>query len=154
MALAHSYKITLSNNKTEKQAINYLLGVDKQFLLPDKEGRQQVLKALDLDKKFSRTFDLFILPGYVNTQTEILLQDSKNITLIELKTTQKFLPNNPKGFFFGATKNEFDLAEKLGVQYKFCFVSLHPDSLGHALLSLGEVENIIVNKRVQYQVNL
>ncbi|GCF82072.1 hypothetical protein BKL48_25215 [Bacillus cereus] len=47
------------------------------------------------------------------------------ITLIELKTTKKEVPNNSLGFFFGVTENEFELARLLGNQYKFCFVCLH-----------------------------
>jgi hypothetical protein len=154
MASKHSYKITLSNNKTEKQAIDYLLSADKRFLLPTKDGRKQIIEVLGFDKKYSRTFDLFMLPDQTNDTDEIAVEDACKITLIELKTTQKYLPNNPKGFFFGATKNEFDLAEQLGNQYKFCFVSLHPDSLGYALVTSDELETMIVTKRLQYQINL
>jgi hypothetical protein len=154
MASEHSYKITLSNNKTEKQAIDYLLAIDNKFLLPTKEGRKQLLLVLGLDKKFSRTFDIFILPGHTSNEQEITIHDAKNIVLIELKTTQKYLPNNPRGFFFGATQNEFDLAEQLGDQYKFCFVSLHKESLSYSLVTAAELEDKIVNRRVQYQINL
>ncbi len=154
MASEHSYKITLSNNKTEKQAIDHLLEHNKQFLLPTKEGRKQIVTALGLDKKYSRTFDLFMLPGHTNEDQEITVEEAREIILIELKTTQKYLPNNPKGFFFGATENEFDVAEMLGDRYKFCFVSLHKDSLGHCLLSVVELERLIVNKRTQFQINL
>jgi len=149
----HSYTITLSNNKTEKLAVDYLLDFDKSFLLPTKEGRKKILEVMGIDKKYSRAFDLFILPGHRNTETEISVDDAKQITLVELKTTMKFLPNNPKGFFFGATQSEFDLATKLGDQYKFCFISLHPESRSHTLLTLKEMESLIVNKRVQYQIN-
>lgn len=149
----HSYTITLSNNKTEKLAVNYLLDFDKSFLLPSKEGRKKILEIMGTDKKYARAFDLFILPGHTNTESEITLEDAKKIILVKLKTTMKFLPNNPKGFFFGATQSEFDLAKKLGDQYKFCFISLHPESKNHVLLSLDEVEEKIVNKRLQYQIN-
>ncbi len=154
MASEHSYKITLSNNRTEKQAIDHLLEHNKQFLLPTKEGRKQIVTALGLDKKYSRTFDLFILPGHTNEDQEITVDDASKITLIELKTTQKYLPNNPKGFFFGATQNEFDVAEVLGDRYKFCFVSLHQNSLGYELLTVRQLEKLIVNKRTQFQINL
>ena len=76
------------------------------------------------------------------------------ITLIELKCTRAFLPNNPKGFFFGATQNEFEFGERLGDKFRFCFVSLNPKSLSHALLSVPELERIIRTKRIQYQINL
>jgi hypothetical protein len=154
MASEHSYKITLSNNKTEKQAIDYLLSHDERFLLPTKEGRKKIVEVLDLDKKYSRTFDLFMLPGCTNSEQEITVSDANKITLIELKTTQKYLPNNPKGFFFGATQNEFDVAEQLGDRYKFCFVSLHNDSLSYQLLTTRQLEKLIVNKRTQFQINL
>jgi hypothetical protein len=154
MASKHSYTITLSNNHTEKQAIDYLIAADNRFLLPNREGRKQIMEALGLDKKYSRTFDLFIIPGRTNNEQEVTLTDAKKIILIELKTTQKYLPNNPKGFFFGATQNEFDLAKMLGNQYNFCFVSLHPDSLGYSLCTLPELEKRISIKRVQYNINL
>ncbi|HMO77887.1 MAG TPA: DUF3883 domain-containing protein [Candidatus Paceibacterota bacterium] len=154
MASKHSYKITLSNNKTEKEAIDYLLSVDRRFLLPTMEGRKQIVEAMGFDKKYSRTFDLFMLSGRTNCEQEITVDDLSKITLIELKTTQKYLPNNPKGFFFGVTQNEFDLATQLGDQYRFCFVSLHSDSLGYKLVTSAELENLIINKRLQYQINL
>jgi hypothetical protein len=154
MASDHSYSITLSNNRTEKQAIDYLLSVNKDFLLPTKEGRKQIMEVLNLDKKFSRAFDLFMLPGHLNTEGTVVFDDVNNITLIELKTTMKFLPDNPKGFFFGATQNEFDLATLLGNKYKFCFVSLHDNSLSYSLLSLAELEEKIITKRLQHQINL
>jgi hypothetical protein len=154
MASDHSYSITLSNNKTEKQAIDYLLSTNKEFLLPTKEGRKRIMEILQLDKKYSRAFDLFMLPGHVNTESSVVFDDLSNITLIELKTTMKYLPNNPKGFFFGATQNEFDLATLLGNKYKFCFVSLHENSLSFSLLSLSELEERIITKRLQHQINL
>lgn len=80
--------------------------------------------------------------------------NKNNICLIELKTTKKKLIDNPKGFFFGATKNEFDLAKELGIYYRFCFVSLHNESKGYCVLTLDEVENLIKTKRIQYQINL
>lgn len=154
MTSKHSYKITLSNNKTEKQAIDYLLQTDARFLLPSKEGRKQIVEALGLDKKYSRTFDLFMLPGYHNDEQGITVDHTEQLVLIELKTTQKYLPELPKGFFFGATQNEFDVADKLRERYQFCFVSLHPDSLGFVLLTGEEVEQMIRTKRTQYQINL
>lgn len=153
MASVHSYKITLSNNKTEKEGIDYLMKTNPKFLLPTKEGRKKIIEVLNLNKRYNRTFDLFMISGHVNNEQEITITEDKNITLIELKTTKKFLPNNPRGFFFGATKNEFDVAKELGNRYKFCFVSLHPDSLGYKLLTFPELNLFIKNKRTQYQIN-
>lgn len=112
------------------------------------------MEILDLPKTFSRAFDLIQIPGHINTEEEITLAETKNIRLIELKTTEKYLPNAPKGFFFGATKNEFDLAERMGDRYAFCFVCLNDKSKSYHLLTQSELDTLIVTKRVQYQINL
>lgn len=154
MASKKSYKITLSNNVSEKEALQFLIDSDKNFINPDKESRKVIMEMMNIDKRFSRAFDMILIPGHTNLEEVIHLQETDHITLIELKTTKKKLENNPKGFFFGATKNEFDLANSLGDQYKFCFVSLHPKSLSYKILSLPELEKIIKTKRIQYQINL
>ena len=154
MAYEHSYTITLANNNSEKEAINYLLNTDKNYLNPDKESRKKILEFLGIDRKYFKAFDLILIPGYTNLEEIIELENFNQITFIELKTTKKKLPNLPKGFFFGATQNEFDFAELLGEKFKFCFVSIHPESLSHCLLSLQDLEEIIRTKRIQYQINL
>lgn len=154
MAKPHSYVITKANNKTETEAIAYLLKCNPRFIHPDKEGRKRIMEKLGLDKSFARAFDLVIVGKHTNQETAIEALESEEVTLIELKTTKKKLLNNPNGFFFGATENEFKLARKLGDRYKFCFVSIHPESCSHALLTLEELEKIIKTKRVQHQINL
>ena len=121
MASEKSYTITLSNNVSEKEALQFLIDSDKNFINPDKESRKVIMELLNIDKRFSRAFDLILIPGHSNIEEVIDLKETDQITLIELKTTKKKLENNPSGFFFGATQNEFDLAESLGDKYKFCF---------------------------------
>ena len=111
MASDISYVITQSNNKTEKAAINYLLEKDSSFLNPTKSGRKRIMELLQLPRKYSRAFDLFKVPGSINSENEIVVSNVSEIQLIELKTTKKHLPNNPRGFFFGATENEFNIAK-------------------------------------------
>ena len=154
MAGQHSYTITVDNNRTEKEAVDYLLSTDIHFINPSKESRKVIMEKLGLEKGFARAFDLIIVKGHTNNEHLIDIQNPKDITLVELKTTKKKLVNNPKGFFFGATKNEFDLAERLGDQFRFCFVSLHPESKSYALLTLPELRSLIKTERVQYQINL
>ena len=153
MASRHSYTITLSNNKTEKEAIEYLLASDSRFLLPDKESKLILLRKLALPEKYIRTFDLIMVNSYTKNVSHIELLPEDEITLIELKTTKKKLTRFPKGFFFGATQSEFDLAAKLGNTYKFCFVSLHDETKAYYLMTLDEMQNFIVSKRIQYQIN-
>lgn len=155
MANSGSYTITLSNNRSEKEAITYLLETQSGFILPDKAGRRQILEILSLDKTFSRAYDLILVKGIKNpTQDHLYIANPQDIVLVELKTTKKKLPDNPNGFFFGATENEFKLARKLGRQFKFCFVCLHAETKSHKLLTLVELEGLIKNKRTQYQINL
>jgi hypothetical protein len=154
MGAEHSYKITLSNNKTEKQAIDYLLSVDNRFLLPTKEGRKAIAEKLKLEKSFTRTYDLIMVEGRVRGEDELTIIERDVITLVEIKSTLKKLSDNPHGFFFGATENEFKLAERLDEQFRFCFVCLHPDKPSFVLLSLADLKQLIVTKRIQYQINL
>jgi hypothetical protein len=154
MANNHSYTITLDNNKSEKEAINYLIESNIEFLNPDKESRKFIMNKLNIPSKFSRAFDLIMIKGRNNKSQTIELYDSDDIILIELKTTKKKLLNLPKGFFFGATESEFQLARLLNDKYKFCFVSIHIESPSYSLLTLDELEKIIKTKRIQYQINL
>jgi len=154
MSSKKSFTITVNNNKTEKEGINYLLSINQNFINPSKESRKLILEILEMDQKFIRAFDLIMIPGHTNLEEIIELNSYQHITLIELKTTKKKLPNLPKGFFFGATESEFELARLLGEKFKFCFVSLHEESLSYELLSLNNLSKIIKNKRIQYQINL
>lgn len=154
MAREHSFTITLSNNLTEKAGLAHLLDKEPEWFVPDSAGRNTILVALGLDKKFRRAFDLVWIPGRKRNGTTELTIDPTTIILIELKTTRKKLPRNPRGFFFGATDNEFKLARTLGESYRFCFVCLHPETPTHFLLSLAELEKAIRVKRIQYQINL
>jgi hypothetical protein len=62
MANNHSYTITLDNNKSEKEALIFLIESDVNFLNPDKESRKIIMEMLDIDKKFARAFDLIESP--------------------------------------------------------------------------------------------
>lgn len=154
MAYNLSYTITVENNISEKEAISFLLFSNINFINPDKESRKTIMELLNIDKKYARAFDLILIPGHTNLEQTISLQNPENIVLIELKTTKKKLVNNPKGFFLGATENEFTLANQLGDKYLFCFVSLHPESKSYVLLTLNGLNSIIKTKRIQYQINL
>ena len=154
MASKHSYTITIDNNKSEKEALSFLILSDINFINPDKDSRKIILEMLGIDKKYSRAFDLIMIPGHTNLEQVIELKKVEDIILIELKTTKKKLINLPRGFFFGATESEFSLANQLGDSYKFFFVSLHSESSKFVLLTLEELNKIIKTKRIQYQINL
>ena len=157
MANAHSYRITLSNNKTEKEALNLVLSARSDILIPDSKGRRAILSALEVEQRFSRAFDLVRIEGHTRGESQVEILDPTALTLFEIKSTKKLLPDFPRGFFLGATKNEFDLAERLGERFAFCFVSLHPDQQAAkriTYLSLAALRPLIRTQRTQYQVNL
>lgn len=155
MARPHSFRITLSNNKTEKEGLAYLLAAEPEWFLPDTAGRRHVLEVFGLDKKFSRAFDLVWVKGRKREDDkQAVLAQTDDVVFIELKTTKKRLLKHPAGFFFGATENEFNFAKALGDRFKFCFLCLHPESTRHVLLSAKELEPLIKTRRIQYQINL
>jgi len=151
-----SFTITRKNNATEKEGIQYMESLNQGFFFVNKDERQRILSLLDQPKNFSRSFDMIHIPRLAVEQLslETIETHIDEVMLIELKCTRAFLPNNPKGFFFGATQNEFDFGERLGEKFRFCFVCLNAQSLSHALLSVPELEQIIRTRRIQYQINL
>lgn len=154
MAKAHSFKITLSNNRTELEGMDFVLQTSPDLFHPDTIGRKKLLEMLNLPLTYRKTFDLVRIQGASQTNDEVEISDPKLVTLIELKTTKKKLPANPLGFFFGATENEFNLASALGPQFNFAFVCLHVECPSVKFLTLEELEPLIQRKRTQFQVNL
>lgn len=130
--------------------------LNKGFFFVNKDERKRILELLDQPKNFSRSFDMVLVPKFADSvlSIEAIETHIDEITLVELKCTRAFLPNNPKGFFFGATQNEFEFGELLGDKYRFCFVCLNPNSRSYAMLSVPELEAIMRTKRIQYQINL
>ena len=156
MSRKHSFTLTLSNNVTEKEGVNYLIENHTGFFKIDLSTKKKILDLLQIEHRFLQSFDMIYIPDFVGKEIngdeiETYLED---MILVELKTTKKYLPNNPKGFFFGATENEFNFGEILGDKFRFCFVSLHEKGSSFALLTIEELDLIIRNKRIQYQINL
>ncbi len=155
-----SFTITRKNNDTEKEGIRYMESLNEGYFFVDKDARKRILELLEQPKNFGRSFDMIHIPRLTGTELSMegIETHIEEVTLIELKCTKAFLPENPKSFFFGATQNEFDFGERLGNKYQFCFVSLHPDSRSHAKLSVLELEARLEElkrvKRIQYQINL
>jgi hypothetical protein len=151
-----SFTITLSNNRTEREGIEYLIAHETGFFYVDSATRKHILDLLGFPHKFSRAFDMVYIPRFVGqVLTEEMIEAKLDeIILVELKVTKKYLPENPRGFFFGATQNEFDFGKMLGDKFRFCFVSLHERGSSHALLTITALESRIRTRRVQYQINL
>lgn len=134
--------------------MEFVMSTSPDLFHPDLIGRKKLLEMLGLSLAFRKTFDLVRIKGASRTNKEVEIADPKAVTLIELKTTKKKLPDNPLGFFFGATENEFNLATALGAQFNFAFVCLHPECPSVKFLTLPELESLVQRKRTQFQINL
>lgn len=156
MSRKQSFILTLSNNVTEKEGINYLIENHTGFFKIDLITKKELLEKLEISYKFLQAFDLIFVPDLVGqiVNSEFIETYLEDIFLVELKTTKKFLPENPKGFFFGATENEFNFGRILGDRFRFCFVCLNENSPSYAMLTIEELESRIKTKRIQYQINL
>ncbi len=156
MSRKHSFILTLSNNITEKEGVNYIIENYTGFFKIDLATKKELLDLLNISHKFLQSFDLIYIPDMVDKiiTSDYLQTYLEDIILVELKTTKKYLPDNPKGFFFGATENEFNFGELLGEKFRFCFVCLNEKSPSISLLTIPELEKRIRNKRIQFQINL
>ena len=156
MSRKHSFKLTLSNNNTEKEGVLYLLENFTGFFKIDLEVKKELLELLNIERRYLQSFDLIYIPDLVGTtiNSDFLKIYLEDIIFVELKTTKKYLPENPKGFFFGATENEFNFGKLLGDRFLFCFVTLHEKAQSHVLMTLDQLDKKIRNKRIQYQINL
>lgn len=148
--------MTLSNNVTEKEGVNYLIDNYTGFFKIDLVAKKELLDLLKIEHRFLQSFDLIYVPEMIGKEinSNFIQTYLEDIILVELKTTKKYLPDNPKGFFFGATENEFNFGKLLGDRFRFCFVSLNDKGSSYSLLTIKELELIIKNKRIQYQINL
>ncbi len=61
MARAHSFVITVSNNKTEKEGIDYLTAHATGFFYVDSDARQQILELLEMPRTYARAFDMIYI---------------------------------------------------------------------------------------------
>lgn len=156
MSRKNSFVLTLSNNVTEKEGVNFLIENYTGFFKIDLVTKKKLLDLLKIEHRFLQAFDLVYIPDLVGVEinSEFLQTYLEDVILIELKTTKKYLPDNPKGFFFGATENEFNFGKILGDRFRFCFVSLNEKGSSFSLQTLEELESRIKNRRIQYQINL
>lgn len=156
MSRKKSFVLTLSNNITEKEGVNFLMENHTGFFKIDLATKKELLDLLKIDHRFLQAFDLIYVPDMVGKEVNSTFLNTflEDIILVELKTTKKYLPENPKGFFFGATENEFNFGKILGDRFRFCFVSMNEKGSSYSLLTIQDLEKIIKNKRIQFQINL
>lgn len=140
----------VANLGRQRKGLAYLSNVIPGFHVPQSQEKDRLLELLGISRGFKQTFDAIQLKvgGFS------AVRSAKDFDLIEVKTTDKYLPSLPEGFFFGLTENEEMLLKVFEGKYFLCFVSLHPDSMTYKLVGWKELRRLIQTKRVQYQINL
>jgi len=138
------------NRKVERDSLQYLLEAMPGFYVPDLSEKRRLLSILGVSRRFSQAFDGIRM----HVENYAAIQTAADFDLIETKTTGEYLPNFPKGFFFGMTENEEMLLKVLEGKYLLCFVSLSPALRVHQLVSWAQLKLLIRTKRIQYQINL
>ena len=141
-------KENIQNLKTEKEGILILKSLNSSFFVPTKDERLYLYGLLGIDyKKYSRSVDGVILK--VETFSDV--KSKNDFELVEIKTTKsKSVTKLPYNVFFGFTQNEEDLFKSLD-NYKLCIV--HTILKDYILLDFNQYEDLIQNKRIQYQIN-
>ena len=147
------------NKRTEKEGISLLLR-DPRFQLVSLATKRRILELIGRSGAFgTQTFDLVMTPEPAPPITPETVDEAfPTMTLVEMKTTKGAVADQAlNGFFFGATKREYTMAEQLGSRYCFAFVVLNDTNVFGkpfaVLLTLEEVEQRTRARRVQYQVN-
>jgi len=147
------------NSGTQNEGLKFLLG-DRRFQRIDPATKRRILALLPASGDFGiQTFDAVMTQAPAEPiATDNIDRLFADVTLIEMKSTQKPIRNSAlNGFFFGATEREYKMAEALGDKYKFAFVVLNSDNdYGEpfaVLLTLPELQARTRTPRVQFQVN-
>lgn len=138
-------------NKTKQlQGLELLKREMPGFYVPDKDEKKKLLQIMGISSRFISTFDAIRL--HVKSFAQV--ETAKDFDMLELKNTDDYLPALPHGFFFGMTENEDMLLKVFEDKYFLCLVSLHEKSEGFHLLGWTELNDLIQNKRIQYQINI
>lgn len=138
------------NLTSERSGLEMLIALHPKMVQPTLVQKKRILQICNLPNLYLRSFDLIELK--VADFADI--QSSKDFVLIEVKVTEKYLPNFPKGFFFGMTKNEENLMIELGDGFLLCLISVNELNSTFKFLNYEQLQSLIRTKRIQYQINL
>jgi hypothetical protein len=68
MSRKHSFVLTLSNNVTEKEGVNFLIENHTGFFKIDLATKKQLLDLLNIEHRFLQSFDLVFIPDLVGME--------------------------------------------------------------------------------------
>lgn len=132
--------IEASRNQTAKKAERILLNSEAGYIVPT--AKQKRILVVEFAKAnlivYGKAFDIVRAPKGVNLDDAGEVADNlKSITLCEIKSSNRNLPEDFKGYFFALTTAELLVAQNLKQNYKFLFVSTVTEL--HIELSLQEI---------------
>ena len=114
------------NNQTARLATQILVDKNEGFVVPTANQRNVLLVAFA--KKgaviYGKAFDMVKAPSSVNLDDEESVTKNLNqITIYEIKSTNRKLDENFRGYFFSMSTAELLVAQSLGQRFKFAFVN-------------------------------
>ena len=141
-------KENIEKLKTEKDGIAILHKQLQGFMVPSVEEKRKLYALCDIEyRRFFKSIDGIVL--FVKSIEHV--KTSKDFLFVEVKTTKsKSVKELPYGVFFGFTENEEQLFKSQS-NYRLCIVHTVLDE--YCLITFSEYEQLIQNKRIQYQIN-
>jgi len=115
-----------SRNQTAKRAAQILLKSGSGFVVPT--AKQKRLLLIEFAKKnlvvYGKAFDVVRLDEAVNLDDAAEIgRNLAKIIICEIKSSNRKLPVDFKGYFFALTTAELLVAQNLKQRYKFIFVN-------------------------------
>jgi hypothetical protein len=130
----------LSGSATAKRALAILVKKGAGFVLPTPAQRKNLVVAFAKNDMiiYGKAFDCVRLDGDVNLDSvESIEANLRQITVIEIKSSRKELPDDFAGHFFSLSGAEMLVAQSLKSRFKFAFVNIN--SGAHLELSIAEI---------------
>lgn len=129
-----------SSKKTAAKAVQLLIGKGEGFHEPNGVERRALAVGFAMGNKvlYGKAFDLVRVSRPVNLSdpTDIAAKLDV-ITVYEVKSTNRVLPADFRGYFFALTTAELLVAQSLGERYRFAFVDTTTEAIVE--LSMPEV---------------
>ena len=114
-----------SGQGTAKLAIKILTDSDNNFVVPTADQRRTLLVEFAKTGAviYGKAFDIVKLAAQVDlNDAKDVSQNLHNITLYEIKSTNRKVDAEFRGYFFSMSTAELLVAQSLGDRYKFIFV--------------------------------
>jgi hypothetical protein len=115
-----------SRNQTAKRAALILLRSNSGFVIPT--ARQKRLLLVEFARRnlivYGKAFDVVKLSGTVDLNDPIDIERNiDSILICEIKSTNRRLPKDFKGYFFALTTAELLVAQNLKKRFRFILVN-------------------------------